>query len=169
MRTAPPLDLLLACASAVIAASWFILEIGAPNQLRGWSGTLSCTLYLLLGWGTTKLYCARWADVARNSAMLWLLEHLVLPVLVLLIATRFHADRFFDSLTGTAILVACFVAFADLRGRVRDYLAKVMPHSAAESSVYLTYPPRERMDLLPMDALYWGVITLAVVRALRWH
>lgn len=169
MRSRLPIDLWAVFIVTIAASVWFAYVISLPNQPHDAAGAALVFFHFITAWGASKLYCARWADIAPRSVVLFVIERAIVPLLVISIATRFHTARFFDTSAGTLLIVLYFLALADIRGAVRRYLSIVAPHSLVEANVYLSYPPKNRLDLIKIDLLFWCVMAIALVRALRWH
>lgn len=161
--------LLASTMALVLAGVWFGLYLAPANQPIGYRAALSCTLYLLLYSVLIGLYRARWEALSPGS---WVLRALAIgfgPFIILQIATRFHADQFVRDPASMAFGLLAWITLADPWSFSSQALNQLMPINARESSMYLTYPPARRLDMLSIDVLVITLFILATLRALRWH
>lgn len=138
---------------------------------------------MLFSYMFLKVYCATWEQLSKNGLYLGLYEHLVIPAMVLILPllTIFHTAKLTDSdiskiqgLDRLLIFVTfmilmdvyCFLrrVLIDNWTNLNEPFAQGITGGVFSANLFVQYPPKNRSDMWPIDAIInGGWIALLVI------
>lgn len=125
---------------------------------------ISCTYFV------GKLYCLQWAHLGGAPRLLGLVETIIVPFVTTLMVPG--AARAFQNRQWPVVFVfvLLFVVLMDLPRAFRKAITTWFPEPRFGDRVFfLQFPPKQRLDMLPMDVAIFVLVGYLFFRNLEWH
>jgi len=119
--------------------------------------------YYMMG----KIYSNEWKKINPTSNYRLIFSFSFLPVLTVFIFSDYGS---LSSNTGlyNVLLVFLFISLMDLDGTIDRYIRNNFSeiNDVNKKFCYLDYPPKQRVDILPMDVIFYTVSIFIIVKKL---
>lgn len=119
--------------------------------------------YYMMG----KIYSNEWKKINPTSNYRLIFSFAFLPALTIFIFSDYVS---LSSNTGlhNILLLFLFVSLMDLDGTIDSYIRNNFSeiNDANKKFCYLDYPPKQRVDILPMDVIFYTVSIFIIVKKL---
>jgi len=117
-----------------------------------------------------KLYCSYWLKLSGKSKILQLVETVIVPfvptAMVPGLSRAFEGRQW----TKLSVFILLFVVLMDLPRAYRAAIAHCFPEPKfGDRILFLEFPPKERVDLLPMDVALAALVGFLFYRYFEWH
>src|SRR6267378_4032994 len=99
-----------------------------------------------------KLYCSYWLKLSGKSKILQLVETVIIPFVATAMVPGLSRALESRQWTKLSVFILLFVVLMDPPRAYRVAIAHWFPESKfGDRILFLEFPPKERVDLLPMD------------------
>lgn len=119
--------------------------------------------YYMMG----KIYSNEWKKINPTSNYRFIFSFSFLPVLTVFIFSDYGS---LSSNTGlyNVLLVFLFISLMGLDGTIDRYIINNFSeiNDVNKKFCYLDYPPKQRVDILPMDVIFYTVSIFIIVKKL---
>ena len=134
-------------------------EFGMWATVTG--GSIFSAMAVIALYFSGKLYCLEWRRILEKSGdstslPLAFYESVFLPGALIVLIAGIEIANVTERGTLMMVAVGLFLLSADFLGLIRRYLLSVYhgPSELEARKLFLRYPPVDRIDLLPFDALF---------------
>jgi len=117
-----------------------------------------------------KLYCSYWLKLSGKSKILQLVETVIIPFVATAMVPGLSRALESRQWTKLSVFILLFVVLMDLPRAYRVAIAHWFPESKfGDRILFLEFPPKERVDLLPMDVALAALVGYLFYRYFEWH
>jgi len=112
-----------------------------------------------------KLYCSYWLKLSGKSKILQLVETLIVPLVPTAMVPGLSRAWEGRQWTKLSVFILLFVVLMDLTRAYRAAIAHWFPEPKfGDRILFLQFPPKDRVDMLPMDIALAALIVYLFYR-----